>query len=405
MNLLIATALFAIAPARLQSGEEPPPAPVVFDERTIAKILTHSPLGAPPPNPTNAHADDPAAARLGRYLFFEKRFSRNGEIACATCHDPARAFTDGKTLSEGIGQATRHAPTLYNVAWQRWLFWDGRADSLWAQVRHPIETSIEMGGNGSRLAELVSADADLRAGYEFVFGPLPEAAPRENGERLLAWTGKAIEAYERKLVSRDSAFDQFAEALRTQDAAAQAKYPEAAKRGLALFVGQANCRLCHAGPNFSDEEFHNIGVPTLDRSAPRDSGRYGAIEEVQKDPFNAAGPHSDDPKGPRARELDTLARTSEQWGQFRTPSLREVARTAPYMHQGQFATLRDVLRYYSTLEGTVPAGHHGEQVIKPLHLGEREIDDLIAFLETLNGAELPAELLGPPESPRGIVGK
>lgn len=383
--------------AWLQSGSE---APTRFDERTIARILTHSPLGAPPRNPTNAHADDPAAAHLGRFLFFEKRFSKNGEIACATCHDPARAFTDGKTLSEGMGRATRHAPTLLNVAWQRWLFWDGRADSLWAQVRHPIETSIEMGGDGARLAALVAEDAELRAGYESVFGPPPEAPQKEHSERLLAWTGKAIEAYERHLVSRDSAFDRFAEALRNSDVGAQAKYPEAAKRGLALFVGRANCRLCHAGPNFSDEEFHNIGVPTLDRSPPRDSGRYGAVEAVQKDPFNAAGVHSDDRRGPKARELETLSRTSELWGQFRTPSLREVARTAPYMHQGQFATLRDVLHYYSTLEGTVPAGHHGEQVIKPLHLSEQEIEDLLAFLETLNGAALPPELLAAPASPR-----
>ena len=393
----LAAAALAIAPTPQSAAEE---VPVRFDEKTVARILTHSPLGDPPPSPTNAHADDPAAARLGRFLFFEKRFSSNGEIACSTCHDPARAFTDGKTLSEGLGKASRHAPTLLNAAWQRWLFWDGRADSLWSQVRHPIETSIEMGGNGARLAELLERDAELRAGYEFVFGPLPEDEPRERAERLLAWTGKAIEAYERKLVSRDSAFDRFADALRKEDAAAQAEYPEAAKRGLALFVGKANCRLCHAGPNFSDEEFHNIGVPTLDGSPPKDSGRYGAIEEVQKDPFNAAGRHSDDPKGPKARELETLARSSELWGQFRTPSLREVARTGPYMHQGQIATLRDVIRYYSTLEGTVPAGHHGEQVIKPLHLSEREIDDLVAFLETLNGAELPAELLAPPSGPR-----
>jgi len=390
----------AIAFASLQAGSDAPAPAALFDERTIARILTHSPLGPPPRNPTNAHADDPAAAHLGRFLFFEKRFSKNGEISCATCHDPARAFTDGKTLSEGMGLATRHAPTVLNAAWQRWLFWDGRADSLWAQVRHPIETSIEMGGDAARLAALVAEDGELRAGFESVFGALPQAPAKEHGERLLAWTGKAIEAYERHLVSRDSAFDRFAEALRTRDSEEQAKYPEAAKRGLALFVGKANCRLCHAGPNFSDEEFHNIGVPTLDKSPPRDSGRFGAIEAVQKDPFNAAGIHSDDRKGPRARELETLARTSDLWGQFRTPSLREVARTAPYMHQGQFATLRDVLHYYSTLEGTVPAGHHGEQVIKPLNLSEQEIEDLIAFLETLNGAALPPELLAPPASPR-----
>ena len=357
--------------------------PVRFDAKDVAKILTHSPLGAPPPDPTNAHADDPKAARLGQFLFFDKRLSANGEIACATCHDPARAYADGKTLSEGLGVGKRHVPSLLNVAWQRWLFWDGRADSPWAQATRPIESPTEMGSDRNRIAQLVTSDPGLRGAYAAVFGavPTPDAA-----DRILAQTGKALEAYERKLVSADSQFDGFASALKSGDAAAQARYPEAAKRGLALFVGKANCRLCHAGPLFSDGEFHNVGVPTLDKSPPRDAGRFAGIEEVRNDPFNCGGAFSDDPKGARASELAMLVRTSDLWGEFRTPTLRNVARTAPYMHQGQYATLRDVLKYYSTLEGTVPAGHHGEQVIKPLHLADGEIDDLIAFLETLNGA-------------------
>jgi len=237
-----------------------------------------------------------------------------------------------------------------------------------------------MGSDRGRLARLVAADAELRGAYEAVFGEIPKVdAP----DKILAQTGKALAAYERTLVSADSEFDRFAAALASGDAGAQARYPEAAKRGLALFVGKANCRLCHAGPLFSDGEFHNVGVPTLDKSPPRDAGRYAAIETVRNDPFNGAGAYSDDPKGARAGELAMLARTSDLWGD-----------------QGQFATLRDVLHYYSTLEGTVPAGHHGEQVIKPLHLTDGEIDDLLAFLETLNGAEIPSELRSAPASPR-----
>jgi cytochrome c peroxidase len=384
MTALLAAAALALAQS-----------PVRFDAKETAKILAHSPLGAPPPDPTNAHADDPAAAQLGRFLFFDKRLSSNGEIACANCHVPERAFADGLPLSRGLGTAKRHAPTLLNVAFQRWFFWDGRADSPWAQVQGPIESPLEMGGDRQRLAKLVKEDPELRAAFTGVFGPLPGAA-----DGILAQAGKAIEAYERRLVSADSAFDRFADALRKGDAAGQAAYPEAAKRGLALFVGKANCRLCHAGPLFSDGEFHNIGVPTLDRTPPRDEGRLAGVDEVRRDPFNAAGAFSDDPKGERAGELGRLSKTSDLWGEFRTPTLRNVARTAPYMHQGQFATLRDVLHYYSTLEGTVPAGHHGEQVIRPLHLADGEIDDLIAFLETLDGAEVPAELRSPPASPR-----
>lgn len=367
-------------------------APVLFDAATVAKILTHSPLGKPPLDPTNRFADDPQAARFGKRLFFEKRFSANGAIACATCHDPAKAFADGKSLSEGMGKGTRHVPTLLNAAFQRWSFWDGRADSLWSQALHPLESATEMGGERGKLAAVLAGDAELRGEYERVFGAMPEPRDAASAATMLANTGKALEAYERLLVSGDSEFDRFAAALRSKDAAGEARYPESAKRGLAIFVGKANCRLCHAGPLFSDGEFHNIGVPTLDRSASRDAGRLAGIDAVRSDPFNAASAQSDDPKGGRARELDQLVKTSEMWGEFRTPTLRNVARTAPYMHQGQFATLRDVLHYYSTLEGTVPAGHHGEQVILPLHLTDAEIDDLLTFLGTLDGKDPPAEL-------------
>ena len=298
--------------------------PVRFDAKDVAKILTHQPLGAPPPDRTNRHADDPQAARLGRYLFFDKRLSGNGAIACATCHDPSRAFTDGKSLSQGIATGKRHVPTLLNVAWQRWFFWDGRADSAWAQAVGPIESASEMGSDRGRLARLVAADAELRGAYEAVFGEIPKVdAP----DKILAQTGKALAAYERTLVSADSEFDRFAAALASGDAGAQARYPEAAKRGLALFVGKANCRLCHAGPLFSDGEFHNVGVPTLDKSPPRDAGRYAAIETVRNDPFNGAGAYSDDPKGARAGELAMLARTSDLWGEFRTPTLRNSEKT------------------------------------------------------------------------------
>lgn len=377
-----------------------PASPVVFDAATTAKILTHSPLGKPPPDLTNRLADDPEAARFGKRLFFEKRFSANGAIACATCHDPAKAFADGKSLSEGMGKGTRHVPTLLNAGFQRWSFWDGRADSMWSQALHPLESATEMGGERGRLATVLAGDAELRAEYEKVFGTMPDAREAASAATVLANTGKALEAYERLLVSGDSEFDRFATALRTHDLAGQARYPEAAKRGLSIFVGKANCRLCHAGPLFSDGEFHNIGVPTLDRNPPRDAGRLAGIDAVRSDAFNAASVYSDDPKGDRARDLGQLVKTSEMWGEFRTPTLRNVARTAPYMHQGQFATLREVLHYYSTLEGTVPAGHHGEQVIKPLHLTDGEIDDLLAFLETLTGADVPETLRTPPVSTR-----
>lgn len=386
-----------------------------------------------PADPTNHVADDPRAALLGQRLFFDARLARDGKVSCATCHDPARAFTDGKSLAEGLGRAARNAPTVLDAAAARWFFWDGRADSLWSQALKPIEHDLEMGGSRVDLARLVRVDARYRAEYEALFGALPdlddarrfppnarpdpivpgateEPAPSPRAIAWLAMTpedrraidaifanaGKAIAAYERRLLARGSPFDRYVEALQKDDAAAEAEYPVAAQRGLALFLGRAACRRCHGGPYLTDFEFHNIGVPALDREPPKDPGRYAGITALRADPFNAHGAFSDDREGERAKVIARIVQPPESWATFKTPSLRNVARTAPYMHQGQFATLKDVLHYYSTLEGTVPVGHHGETVIQPLNLADDELADLEAFLETLSDPPLPAELLRAP---------
>ncbi len=365
---------------------------VVFDAQTTARILQHSPLPPPPPDPTNHFADDENAALLGQALFFDPRASKNGQVSCATCHDPKKAFSDGLPLAHGMGDGLRNAPSLYNVAWQRWLFWDGRADSTWAQALQPMENATELGTDRATLVGLVTRDATLRARYERVFGP----ADASDVDRSFANLGKSLAAYERKLVSNDSPFDRFARALRTSDAAGIAAYPDDAKRGLALFEGRGDCRLCHSGPLFSDGEFHDIGVPSTGEHTRSDPGRHGGLERLGHDPFRASSPYSDAPDGDHARDLERLARTPETFGQIRTPSLRNVALTAPYMDEGQMATLDDVLHFYSTRAGAVTNGHHVETILRPLDLTAEEIADLKAFLATLTDVSLPEVLRGPP---------
>lgn len=417
----LCTSVLALVTARASAQT----APAELDERTrniVATLTRHALL---PPDPTNAVADDPRAAVLGQFLFFDARLSPDGKFACATCHDPARAFTDGEPLGRGRVTLARNVPTLLDAARMRWLFWDGRADSLWSQALDPLESDDEMGASRCHVAHHVASDPELARAYTAVFGPLPDLArvPRDAGplgadddprrrawlalsdvertavERVFANVGKALAAYERKLLPSGSPFDEYVAALRTGDARASAAYPESARRGLVLFAGRANCRSCHVGAAFSDQEFHNIGVPARDGSSARDSARHGGIAQLLRDPFNARGAYSDARDGESARELAQLEATPDVWAAWRTPSLRNVARTAPYMHQGQFATLRDVLEYYSTLKGSVPVGHHGEKVLTPLNLTESEIADLVAFLETLSDPELPAELLRPPARP------
>ncbi len=404
---------------------------VELSEGMRRALLRHSPLPPPPPDPTNRHADDPAAAHLGRFLFFDERLSGNGRVSCATCHDARHEFTDGLTLAEGVGTGRRHTPSLWNVAHHRWLTWDGRADSLWMQALDPLEDPIEMGGNRADVARLVLEDDELRGAYESVFGALPggleEAAssparPARRGEEdppasVARWASlepaqraaldevfvnlaKAIAAYQRTLLRGDAPFDRFVESLRSGDGDGLAALSPDAQRGMALFFGRANCVLCHSGPNFSDGEFHNNALPTLHGGEPVDAGRYDGAGVVKASPFNAAGRHSDAPDGEAAAAIRSLRRSSEAWGEFRTPSLRNLEGRAPFMHQGQLQDLAAVLEFYSDMAGTTVRGHHQEQFLQPLRLHEREKADLRAFLSALNGAPAAPELLEPPTSPR-----
>lgn len=394
-----------------------------FSQEERRRILELSPLGPPSGDPSNAVADDAAAARLGQRLFFEPRLS-SGDVSCATCHVPTSGFTDGKQLSVGMGRGRRHTPSLWNVAYNRWYFWDGRADSLWSQSLSPIETDSEMAGDRLRAMRLLEDDPGLRAAYETVFGPRPDLSDRNrfpaaahpvpgrpDDPRTLAWTamqdgdraavdtvftnlGKSIAAYERRLISRRAAFDQFVDALRAgRDDTA---FSLSARRGLKVFIGRGQCRVCHGGPNFTDGEFHNTGVPALAQTGPADAGRHDGIALLLASPFNLLGRNSDD-RGPSAGQLlRFLRKTPESWGQFKTPSLRNVARVAPYMHQGQLATLRDVLQFYSERAGSTDSGANGERILKPLHLTPGEIEDLLAFLESLTDEAIDPELMRAP---------
>lgn len=400
---------------------------VTFTEEERARIFQHAAVPLPS-DPTNRFADHPGAAHLGHYLFFETRFSANGKVSCATCHIPALGFADGRRLAMGLARVARHSPSLWNAAYQRWFFWDGRADSLWSQALAPLEDAKEFGGSRLGVTRTLYQDAELRDAYEAVFGPLPllsgsrfpgrgepvagepghpyqhawdrvAAEDRVQIDRVFANVGKAIAAYERLLVSGPSPFDRFVEGLREENPQKRAALSIAAQRGLKLFIGKANCRPCHSGPQFSDLEFHNNGIPPLQPGLSTDSGRYDGIIRLMANPFNAAGPFSDDQNGTKARAVRYVVRGPETWGRFKTPGLRNVALSPPYMHQGSIATLREVVDFYSTLQGQTAMLHHPNPLLVRLDLSEQEIDDLVAFLLSLTGPPPNHELLGRPASP------
>ncbi len=384
---LAALVLVSTAPA-VARADEPR-----MGEAIRQRILRHAPLPPPPPDETNAVADDPRAAALGRLLFQEPRLSRDGRVSCITCHQPARGFADGRPLPEAMPPAAgvkapslpaRNVPSLWNVAYNRWLFWDGRADALWSQALKPIESPVEMGGDRRKALRVIADDPVLRAAWTAVFGAMPALDPEPDPAtlaRAFANLGKALGAFERGIVSRRAPFDVYAEGLRDEDPAKIAALSAAAQRGAALFVGRANCAACHAGPLFTDGEFHDVGLP-LGPGGP-DPGRPQGVVALLADEFAAGGPHSDDRDGPRARRTRHLDPRPEAQGQMKTPGLRNVALTAPYMHQGQLATLGDVLEWYSTLAGRRGLPMDQERILTPLRLDEREKADLVAFLESL----------------------
>lgn len=377
-------------------GEEPE---VQFDARERALLRHLSPLGPVPADPTNRVADDPDAAHLGQWLFFDPRLSADGRVSCATCHDPAHAFADPKPLAVGMGRGERHAPSLVNVAYHRWFGWGGRADTLWMQATGPLENPVEMGGNRDAIVDLLLDDGDLGAAYVAVFGELPDPADPAAGDTVLVNVAKALAAYQRRLVRDDARFDRFVAALEAGDPLGGHALDPAEQRGLKVFLNQGGCTQCHLGPNFSDGEFHNTAAPPHPDGPPDDPGRFRGIALVQASEFHAGGVHSDDREGTTARRVAHVVKSSESFGAFQTPSLRNLEGRAPYMHQGQFPDLASVLRFYDTREGASVTSHHQEQILEPLRLSDQAFDDLLAFLASLEGRPLDPALLEAPVAP------
>jgi cytochrome c peroxidase len=350
-------------------------------ERRAIRRLSLESLPSVPRDPGNRVADDPRAAELGHRLFFDARLSANGRVSCASCHMPQRGFQDGLRVGKGIGRTDRRTMPLAGVAYARWLFWDGRRDSLWAQALTPLESSVEHGI--TRTVAVRHIASHHRRTYEAVFGPLRGARVDE----VFANLGKAIAAYERLLRPAPSRFDRFASSLGRGGREAILSPEE--ERGLRLFVGEGQCASCHSGPLFTNGEFHNTGVPQTTRDAGRAEGALLAL----RDPFNCLGRFSDaEPPDCTALRFIVTDRT-RLLGAFKVPSLRDVAARAPYMHAGQLATLRDVLEHYRR----APDAAVGHSELAPLDLTDRQLDEIVLFLGALDGGvAAPERLLRPP---------
>lgn len=395
-------------------------------ELALMQSLSVSALPPPPPSPSNRVADDPRAAELGWRLFFDPTLSGDGEVACATCHVPGLRFTDGRALSRGMGDVPRNAPTLVGAAHSPWQYWDGRRDSLWAQALVPFEAALEMGTTRLAVVRRALADETRARLHAVVFGGLPtwlsdptlpdsagpfgtpaqrEAwkalplATREAIDRSYADLGKAIEAYERLLRPGPTAFDTYVEALTRGEAAAgtEAMSP-LAERGLRLFldVGRTQCLQCHNGPQLTNHSFHRVATSRSMTGIP-ELGRFVGIQALLLDPFNCLGPYSDaDPSNCTDLRFLNRREIGEWSGAFKTPTLRGLAQTSPYMHDGRFANLSEVLEHYRKPPPKSEMPHE----LNGLDLESDDLDALAAFLGTLSAPpSTEPQWLTPPEPP------
>jgi cytochrome c peroxidase len=447
-----------------------------------ARVVSLANPPDPDPDYSNAYRDSEAAVALGKEFYFDTGFSgvatqmdairraspparvAKGSpvgVSCATCHDLLHGGVDTTSIpghvSVGAGWTDVNALPTLNSAYRMVVFWNGRADSLWALNVLVAESGTTM--NGNRLALAHRIFDKYRADYEMVFGPLPaalgdttddpdrfppagkpklagaadgvwevmNAADRIACNSILVNWAKAIAAYESRLISRDSPFDRFVTAGRDSDLISGA-----AKRGARLFVGKAACIDCHNGTQLTDEQFHNVGVPQFGAAVPTTGdcpatdvpyacncvagtlcspwGAYDGLKRLaastwlrscvfdDKDAATTDPPCSDDTSDRSREAYSKRTLTEDLKGAWRTPSLRNVALTAPYMHDGMYATLEDVVWHYNTGGRAATGERVGTPAVqlKPIGLSAAEVADLVAFLGTLTGAPLDPNLTTPP---------
>lgn len=371
--LVFLVCLFPAFPQKAQSD-------VVFAKEEIETILSHGPWSpAILKDETNRFSGNKDAIRLGGKLFFDPALSTPPDFSCASCHDPALSFTDGQAIAAAMDIGSRNTPSILNSRFQHWYGWAGSVDTLWGATLRAILNPVEMAGTADDIAAYIDRTPTLKDPVQAILGASWRVA--SNPDKLV-YTAKMIAAYVETLVSKPSAFDRFRDALEGNDLEKTNDYPDSAKRGLKIFVGEGNCSLCHFGPLFTNLDFSDIGIPHFIKPGVVDKGRYQGIKELKASPYSSLGSYSDD----RTEKSSILARhvtlRHQNWGEFKVPSLRSVSKTPPYMHNGSLATLKDVINHYSELDEE-RLHTDGVAILRPLHLTDAQKSDLLAFLKSL----------------------
>jgi len=342
------------------------------------------------------------AISFGYFLFNTKELSQNNNISCALCHKPTNNWTDGKKLSI---KGRMNTPTLWGVANQNWYFWNGRADSTWSQVALVIENKNEHNLSKIGLVQKVIRSVELLNLYEDLFGTLhvskniKEADECASNNSLVekcvqAWgelhkadikqvneiflnIAKSIAAYIETIEPPKTKFDDFLDSL--QNSRKSSTYSSTEVSGIRIFIGKGRCSICHSGRYLRDGEFHDVRIPSS--SSKIKAARYNGVKQLLDYEFNLLSLHNDFPN--KLKHTQYVRPNQVDWAAFKTPTLRMISKTAPYMHQGQINTLEEVIDHYSEFKDASPANHHTESFLTPLFLSAKEKSDLVAFLKTL----------------------
>lgn len=363
-------------------------ADAVWVRKELRAVLSLGPWPPPwAPDPGNRFSGNTLAEEIGRRLFVDMRISANSLMSCASCYDKDDLYIEEaprprEQTAREHETNSRDTPSVVDARWGRWFGWGGTSDSLWAASLQPLLSDDEMDASAEHVAGVIRDDPLLFDAVRSLSATAKDE-PSGSDQALLMTVAKSLAAFQETLVSGRTRFDAFRDALERGDADAMAAYPAGALRGLRIFVGRGRCIACHYGPRLTSGEFAGVGVGGFVGDGDPDGGRARGLEEYGRSPYWRDGPFSDDPGGPSAH-LAAAARLEDgDDRRFKVPSLRGVAGTAPYMHDGSLATLEAVVRHYASIDTrSVPPREAG--ILGAIDLGPGDIDDVVAFLETLS---------------------